>query len=207
MSRKIGYFLLLLSLLLVNSFVPVYAENGNTDGNFVEEADPALKLKLSLVGQEYPLKQVTIVLEIDSTIDSNKVSVDWRYSSGNLKIVGSTRDIVSVQSGQITRVEKKFIPQAAAITSDSDARRNLDFSVRVEGFVADRRFLSATSFSVVFNGAMETVPVFRDYQIKKITSIAFTWILWISIISGIILAIVYALKRFMKYINTEDQDY
>jgi len=168
--------------------------------------DSALKLEVSHTRQDYPDQKFTVILKIDSQIDSSKVGVEWTYPIDLLQIEGVQRDIVSVSAGNITTVEKVFFPVPGAIQEDvKDYFRPAEIGIRVNAFTAERNYLSTTLFEIKFNKLMEILPIDDEYKKIKTFKIALDWGKKILIILTILGIIVFAVKKFVDYINSPDK--
>lgn len=167
-------------------------------------SDPALELSLSQYGQEYPSKSFPVTLTVKSQIDSNKVGVDWTYSSTFLAPQnGLDTDVISVSDGGTTTFVKHFDINPKAL--DIPNPKNLNIGVRVRGFVADENYISTKSFIVKTNAALEILPITDEYQSDKTTGIITTTIRWIVTIVIVGAGGFFGVKRFIKYLNTEEE--
>lgn len=174
-------------------------------GETQEIIDPDLKPSLAVSEkQQHPSKLITIILTIDSQIDSDRVSVDWNFPSGFFVIDGPFRDVISVREGEVTEFRKDFTPREGLLSNGLE--KKIEFGAKVGAFVAEENYLSATSVLVDFNSDFELLPIDPDYRRAKIISFALNWLVVILVVTAIVAAIVVAVRRFIKYVRTPDPE-
>jgi len=205
-KKFVGVLIILsvMSMMLVSVMAQDTQEYGV--GETAILIDPALKLDISHTRQDYPNQKFTVILQINSQINSGKVGVEWTYPTNLLQIEGPQRDIVSVSVGNTTTVEKVFFPVESAIEEDVvDYFRTVEVGIRVNAFTAERNYLSTTSFEIKFNKLMEILPIDDEYKKIKTFKIALDWGKKMLLVLTILGIIIFAIKKFVDYINSPDK--
>jgi hypothetical protein len=183
---------------------PVFAQNLT---GVETVSDPDLALTVSNTRQDYPSKIFTVELKIASKINSSKVGVEWRYPKNLLNVEGPDTDYVSVSANQTTIVKKNFYPAPGSVYEKAvEGTRTASISVKVNAFLAERNYLSTTSFDLMFNSLMELMPINQEYQIVKYTKITLNWTWKIFIVVAVVGIIVFGIKKFINYINSDDRE-
>ncbi|KXK25974.1 MAG: hypothetical protein TR69_WS6001001262 [candidate division WS6 bacterium OLB20] len=201
---------LVLALSLVTIQLVIAQEDIEVDeygvGETQEIIDPALKPALTIDPvQQWPDKRIRVNVTIDSQITSDRVSLDWEYPSTLFLIQGPLRDVVSVREGQVTTFTKEFVPREGLRVINSNNKR-VEIGVRVNAFVQDVNYLSATNVEGTFTPDMELIPQSAEYQRSKIISTVLNWAVVIFAVSVIVILIVMGIKRFRAYLNTPDPE-
>lgn len=202
-------FFLLLAIILF--FLPVIVHAQDTEefgvGEIQEVVDPALKLELSKLPQEYPTKSIPIEIKITSEIDSGKVGIEWEYPKTLFVLEGPATDIVSVTEGNVTTFVKYFTPKSTAIIEDGEDKiRIIEIGARVNAFQPDRNYLSATAMTFSVDAEMEVSPIDSSYQRTKVLSTGFTWFVRLSIVTVVIVLIIIGFRKFTDYLNSDDEE-
>lgn len=167
--------------------------------------DPGLVPRMSFSPiQTWPDKKITVIIDIDSKIDSDRVSVDWvNFPASTFLIQGPFQDVVSVRAGQTTRLEKDFIVRPGLLKLN-ESNKEVYFGIRVNAFVADVNYLSSIEEMQLFNSDYELLPISDQYATSKILSTVANYALVIICI-GIIVGIIYiVVKKIRTYVNTPD---
>lgn len=205
-KRNLLLHIIILGLILFTQIFYdfVYAQDVNDyDQHVPIVSDPALKLKLDPpTYQSYPSKKITLTLEIDSSIDSNRVGVKWFYPVTLFEIEGSDRDVVSVTKGNKTTITKAFIPRKSLPIATSN--RNVNFATEVNAFLAGENYLSSTDLKVVFTPDMIVSPTLSSYVQERNILIFKVWSTRIGIVLFFGLAVVFVVKQFRDYLNIDD---
>lgn len=169
-------------------------------------SDPALELTLTQYGQEYPSKSFPVTLTVNSKIDSNKVGVFWNYQTSYLKPSnGLDTDVISVSNGNTTTFVKYFDINEAFVGVPAGLNKNISIGVSVRGFVANKNYISTKSLAVVTNSDMEVLPITDEYQSAKTQATIFNIIKWIVILILVVVGGFFGVKRFLKYLNSEEE--
>ncbi len=196
-------------LLLSIAVEPVIAQEqipvvDTSVGKTQEISDPALKITLTEGVQVYPTKRFPITLTIDSSIDSNRIGINWIYPTDAFLIEGNLTDVLTVSAGQRTTFTKYFLANKSYKTINPTTK--FGFGVRVHGVVADKNYLSSTEMKLNFNNEVEKLPVDGTYTRDKTIAMVISWIEVIAVIAIIIAVIVLIVRRFKAYLNTPDED-
>lgn len=174
-------------------------------GETQEISDPALKLELSVdAEQEYPSKKISVTIKITSAIDSDRVGVNWIFPSSYFLAEGGTSDVLSVRNGETTVFKKYFVPKP--IFPQTGINKKIEFGARVNAFVANVNYLSATSTVGDFNNDLEVIPVDPVYQRNKIVSTVLNWAFCITLIVIVVALIIYGVRRLKAYVDSPDPE-
>lgn len=172
-------------------------------GETQEISDPALKLQMKVnSAQDYPSKKFSVSLFITAEIDSDRVSVDWTFPGAYFTAEGPLKDIVSVRSGQTVEVKKFLTPKQQS--SATNANKKVEFGSRVNAFIDDVNYLSATSTTADFNSELELIPIYAAYQTDKVVANVVKYGVILIIVVAIVIAIFVAVSRFRSYLNSPD---
>jgi hypothetical protein len=203
---KYVYSLFLIIVILLSGFLLnlniVHSEGGYDLTEIVDITDEALKLNLTIGSQEFMTKVVTVELEINPSIDSGKVAVDWLYDDQIFKIIGNTKDIIKLDKNQKLVISKKFTP-ITKYSRDKDFDTKLVAKVNAAAF--EINYLSIRTTNVKMNKSYEVFPLLEQYQQSKNISLIIGIV--ISTISAFIIIVTLALliKIFIKYLNTNEE--
>jgi len=212
MRTKLFNLLLTALFLAQFSFVSVEAQESTPTptveeigvGEIQEFSDPALKINFKVGDQEYPSKRFALVFEITSIIESGKIGVDWVYPKNFFKIEGPERDrLDSLVPGQTVTVTKYFTPTSTK-PSVAGTVRKVEFGARVLALIPELNYLSSTKIEANFNEEWEISPQGEQYQTEKTVKNILTTLFWIALVVVAGVLIVVGVRKFMRYLNTDD---
>ena len=199
---------LLVIIIVVLAFnLPVLAAssvtvNPDNYSNVTEITDEALKLNLKIQEQYYPSKKIKVELEIDSSIDSGRTAVDWISDSNILKAENEVRDLVVISKGQKSLITKVFDPQTYYSLKESN---NTGIAVKVTAASYDRNYISIKKADIILNKDFEITPLLSSYNSQKNLFQLFSLVLGVIVASVLIVLIVIGIKKFIVYLNTEQE--
>jgi len=202
------FFVLTIIVIAFNPLMTVLAQeqvNTNSESSIQEIIDPALQPSLEVLPQIYPEKTITIRVEIKALVSSGKVGVNWSYPENLLDIVGNETDIITVTNGNSTYLTKEFNPKPEAIIDGNDFARFIEIGTRVNAFIEDRNYLSATSIDLQVNNEMELIPMTTEYKNDKNVTLAIQWGIRVLIVMLVLGSIIFGIKKFIDYLNSPDQ--
>lgn len=200
MLRKIFILLLAFSILLPVRVYGVELENNDGGEQIIEIIDEAIKLDLSVFSQTYPAKEITLKISIKPEINIARAQVSWIFNDRLFEIIGDSNELINIRAGEELVLYKSFnIKQVFAFKESIDN----DFGVKVTGLAFDRNYLSTRKLTININYEFEVVPLLAEYQQQKTIILIIYWLLGIVGVGVVLWLIVFAIKRFQKYLNTD----
>jgi len=195
------YFLVLASITVIAQTSTTDSEYTNPD-DLVEFADQALKVEIQTLNQEYPSKNIGFKAIITSEIDSGRAAIQWYYSSSYFKVVGESKENVTVTSNAKTEVTKYFTP--IIVPNEKNQLGFYTIGFKVSALTYERNYLTIAKKNFMMDGNFQLIPL-TDYYRQAKTEFDVNKMLTSLLIAGsIMLVIAFILGRFLKFVNTKD---
>ena len=205
LGKKLKSIILLIVCILIGWFMHVGLVTGLDNlvvDNVSDITDEAIKLNIVINDQEFISRTVTLELEINPSIDSGKVAIDWVFDKNIFNIVGDSKEIISLNANNKFVTTKKFIPA-------TQYSRSLDFETRIVAKVNaaayEINYLSTRSFLIKMNQNYEILPLLERYKTIKAISLYGGVVLIIFSISTLIVLGVNIYNKFYIYLNTDEE--
>lgn len=181
------------------------AEDDKTDPtDIVEVADKALKVDITALEQEYPSLRTGFKLDIDSEVDSGRVTIQWYYPSTLYKIEGDAKTSTMLTSGAPFSVNRYFNPTVSA--GKLGGVTMFTIGVKVSALVYEQNYITIVKKNFYLDSNFQLLPITDTYRQAK-TEYEVTKILGVLAIAGISsLVVSFALGKFLNYVNSPDKE-
>lgn len=186
--------------LFFQKFEVTALENNDGGDQILEIIDEAIKLDLSVVGQNYPDKDITLKIVIKSEINIARAQLAWIYNDSSFSSDNASNQIIELRAGEEQTIYKTF--KIKRIYAFKESKPN-SFGVKVTGSAYDRNYLSVRKVNANINADYEIVPYLSDYNQQKTIVTTIYWILGVIFAGVVIWFIVLGVKRFQKYLNSD----
>lgn len=193
-----------MKLPLLKIFLSILLFLGISQISHSEELNTSLlqayQLDLNVEKQDYPSKNIHLILEIKSNINSGRATVDWIYNSNIIEPVNGDTDIISLTENNTTIVNKEFKFKTQYKLKDEN---DLKITAKVSALAFNKNYINLVDNNSKVNSEFEILPLLDEYQRdKNIYNIIINAIYFVigAIIISIITIIV---KRFIDYLNSD----
>jgi len=178
------------------------AETNVDPNNLVEVTDQALKVEVTALDQEYPSKNITFRLKVNSGIDSGRVFIQWYYPQSLYNIVGNSLDNVTLVSGGEFVGEKSFSP--IIIPNEKTFTQGFTIGIKVTALTYEQNYLTITKSGFVIDSKYQLLPIGESYRMAK-ANYDTTQLLTTLVTVGVVMLIsAFVIGRFVKYLNSDD---
>lgn len=185
------------SVFLTTGNVFATGLSGDDSAVGIEEA---IKLKMDITHQNYPEKEITVTLIINSSVDSSKVGVDWFYDDKILKIVGDQKDILNIKAGVPYTIEKKFEPKTNYTLSKN---YEMTLATQVVAAAYERNYVNNIEIPIVLNKEFEVTPTLDSFASSKNTYNLLSVGIYIVLGAMVLALVVLAIRRFLDYLEKD----
>lgn len=202
MRIKVISFLFILCIfpvLFANKVRANDLEYNDGSHQIIEVTDEAISVDLSVIGQNYPDKDVTLKAVIKTKTDIARAEIFWLYNTTLFMNAGSVNSITELKAGK----EYTFY-QTYKIKNVYKFRNveKFDFGLRINGSAYDNTYLITTKETVTFNSQYEVIPFAGDYTTQKRNVTILNTILIIFIFAIIGVLSYFGIKRFKQYLDS-----
>jgi hypothetical protein len=209
-NKKTIWKIFLVLNFVVLSSVAVFSQSTTTattdpDTNpdsIIEVADQALKVEIIPLPQQYPSKNIGFRIKIKSEVDSGRVSIQWYYPIGYLKVIGNSKDSATVTANSEYTLDKYFSP--IIVANEKTFMQSLTMGAKVIALTYEKNYTTITKSNFIIDSNFQLLPLTDEYRFAKTDTEVTKIVVNLIIAGGIMLIISLALGRFLAYINKDD---
>lgn len=203
-----------LTILLINATLGLFtiglftlsAQDLTTQNQSAEIQDvEGLRAQFVEYTQDPATKVIKFEMILVSNIDSDRVRITWNTNGANVfkpqagyEITGNTaRGNISIKKGETYR-----IPISLEITGSGIN----ELTGKAEAFLADSTFIATVRKNFATNEDAEVLPLTDSFTQARTRNLIFNAVIIILIVVAISLAIYFALKTFIRWLDKDERN-